>query len=116
MNILILEDEPVSLKKLYTDLKNLGHRVFPASNSVEGLEVFTGSNNLDLVITDLQMPMGSGEDFVKDIRRLNQKIPVIIITGTINKSVLTAVKKLKCIDVMVKPYDISRLEDQLNKI
>jgi two-component system response regulator len=116
MNILILDDEAVSLKKLYSDLKNLGHRVLPASNTIEGLEIFTGKNNLDLVITDLRMPMGSGEDFVRDIRKLNQKIPVIVVTGTINKEVLETVKKLKCMDILVKPYDLSRLKIQLEKL
>lgn len=116
MKILVLEDDPVSLKALSSDLIKFGHEVLASKNSVEAFGLLSKNMDLDLVITDLHLPYDSGVDFIKDVRSINAKIPIVVISGTIDKSKLLQMKKYKCLDYLVKPHDKNRLESILNSV
>lgn len=117
MKILILEDEPVSMKKLTMDLESFGHEVVAVTDSMEAIGAYYEHTDLGLIITDLAMPHGSGEDFIKDIRSVNKKIPVIVISGTIdNKMILIKLKQLNCKDILVKPHDKKRLKSIIDSL
>jgi len=117
MKILVLEDDPVSLKKISHDLINFGHEVLEAADSVEALNLYyDNSNDVELVITDLEMPFGSGEDFVANIRTLQPKLPIIVISGTVNKSSILKLKKHKIKDILVKPHDKNRLKSLIDAL
>lgn len=116
MNILILEDEPVSLKKLTHDLESLNHTVVGVTSSLDALEVYAKNQNFDLIITDLAMPFPSGTEFIKDVRKLDPKIPIIVISGTIDKKALDTIKHYKCTDILVKPHDKVRLKVVLDSL
>lgn len=110
MKILLLEDEPVSMKKLSNDLKSYGHETLEASDGIEALNIYYNNEDVDLVITDLAMPFGKGEDFIRDIKALNPKIPIVVISGTVSEEILKKLKKFKCKDILVKPHDKERLK------
>jgi len=116
MQILVLEDEPVSMKKLSNDLKGFGHNVLEASDGIEALNIYYNNDDIDLIITDLEMPHGGGEDFIRDINALNPKIPFIVISGTVDKKVLNKLKKFNCKDILVKPHDKERLKSILDSL
>lgn len=115
MNVLILEDDPVSLKKTQLELEALSHNVFACGDVIEALSLF-GQNQIDLVISDLELPLGSGFDFIQDVRELNKKIPILIISGTISKEGLAILKKFNCTDILVKPARVDRIQEVLSKI
>lgn len=54
--ILLVDDEADILKITRTNLENLGYRVLTANNGDEALEVVQGSENIDLLFTDIVMP------------------------------------------------------------
>ena len=116
MKILVLEDDPVSMKKLSHDLAGFGHDVLEAADSVEALNLYYDNSDIDLIVTDLAMPFGSGEDFIRDMKSLNPKIPVIVVSGTVSKKSLASLKKYKIKGILVKPHNKERLKDLIDAL
>lgn len=81
MTVLIIEDEPF-LRELFKDqFEDRGHAVFMAENGKVGLEILA-REVIDLVLTDVQMPVMSGMDFLKLARaRSIDQPPVVVMTG-----------------------------------
>lgn len=115
LNILIVEDDPVSMRRLSSDVKKLGHKPFEADDAIEALAIYTKDFAMDMVITDLQLPMSSGADLIRSIRKMSLDIPIIVVSGTINADTFKLIKKLNCADILVKPYDRKRLVALIEK-
>lgn len=116
MKVLILDDDPVSLTKLQHDLTKLGHDVISAQDSVQAMNLYYEHDNIELIISDLEMPHRRGEDFIKDIREIDRKLPVIVVSGAIDEESLLKLRRLRCSDIMVKPYNQARLASVLKKL
>lgn len=79
--VLIVDDEPVLCEIKSTWLIRLVGRVLVASNGAEAIEVLA-ANNVDLVITDIRMPVMDGLTLLKKITDSSKPRPrVIFITG-----------------------------------
>src|ERR1019366_6127085 len=83
MNLLLVDDDPTSLKLLRAQLEAEGHAVFDAYDGVDALAVLE-RQRVDAVISDILMPRMDGYRLCNEIRkhaRLND-LPVIIYTST----------------------------------
>jgi len=79
--ILVIDDNVDTLMMLEYLLENAGFSTRTAWDGQEGLKLFQ-KNRFDLVVLDISMPRMSGVDVLKEIRRRDTNIPVIIMTGT----------------------------------
>jgi len=79
--ILAVDDSPTIINIEKSLLKSWGFNVFTAENGLKAMEILK-SENIDLVITDIEMPQMDGIELTKWIRADKQlsKIPIIIIT------------------------------------
>ncbi|MDD4871821.1 MAG: ATP-binding protein [Kiritimatiellae bacterium] len=80
MRILVIDDEPYACKLFNMYLKADKHIVDIASNGKDGMAKFS-SGSYDFVITDRAMPDMSGDQVAAAIREVNNKIPIIMVTG-----------------------------------
>ncbi|WP_240963540.1 ATP-binding protein [Pseudomonas umsongensis] len=71
LTVLIAEDHLPSQYLLYQQLSYLGHRVVTVSNGLEGLATWQ-EHEIDIVLTDSNMPQMSGLEMAQSIRRLEQ--------------------------------------------
>jgi len=104
LKILFVEDE-VNISKLLKDaLSDYFYSFSVASDGLEGLEKFKNINP-DIVITDIMMPNLDGLEMTKEIRTMNEDIPIIVLSAFSDKD-----KLLKAIDIgitkyFIKPFD-----------
>lgn len=78
--LLIVEDEE-GLKKVLRDLlKKTCPRIEVASNGKEALEVIQ-KGEIDVVVSDLNMPIMNGLELLKNVREAGLEIPFIVLTG-----------------------------------
>ena len=64
--ILVVEDEPAIRQLIYEILRAAGHTVITAANGFEGIAFFRSNpDQYDLLLTNLQMPVMNGQEFVK---------------------------------------------------
>ena len=80
MRILLIDDCEDLRASFSETLKSLGHFVFEAENGVRGLEMLS-LNNVDCVLSDIQMPMMDGVEFLKHAKSKFPNLPVFIMTG-----------------------------------
>ena len=80
-SLLIVDDEHLIRESLADEFKKYGCKVFEAGNGVEAFKIVQ-ENSIDLVITDIRMPEGSGLDLLDNIKKHNPKRPrVVLVTG-----------------------------------
>lgn len=106
--ILLIEDDPGIGKALEFNLKDDGHHTFWAQNLIEAKSI-KENHNIDLILLDIGLPDGSGLDFCKSLRDSGTKIPILILTATIEEE--TAVKSFEygADDYIRKPFGTSEV-------
>ena len=112
-SILIVDDEPSILQSLGGLLNDEGFEVITASNGYEALKIID-KESPDLVLLDIWMPGIDGIETLKEIKKDNPFIQVIIITG--HGTIETAVKatKLGAYDLIEKPLFIDKVIVAIN--
>lgn len=112
LKILIVDDDEQSLRMLNIILRHEGHHVKTASNGVEAVDAVK-SNELDLVLMDVQMPLMDGFEATRQIRRWEGQDNHLAVVG------LTAVldsEFQKCMQagmdgIISKPFDTEEFHE-----
>ena len=114
--ILIVDDQKLNLRILQTMLARLGiHNVLTAENGKEALETLRQSEKVDLVLTDMSMPVMDGAELVGEIRKSPQTagIPVYVITADVEMR--GEYKQAGFDDMLIKPITLEKLKELLAK-
>jgi len=77
---LLIDDDEGVRNVIHDIVTSFGYVTDAAANGPEGLALFE-KNLYDVVLTDLLMPGMTGWDVLQALRRLDPKIPVVIVTG-----------------------------------
>ena len=86
-NLLIIDDEDNIIGLLQEYFNHLGYTVMSATNGKEGIELFSGEPNFDLVITDITLPGMDGNAVAKCIRNSQKpKVPIVAMSGYNDKA------------------------------
>jgi len=116
MKILVLDDSKTMLRIISNTLKRIGHNdIVTAEDGLLGLEAY-GKDTFDIILTDWNMPNMTGLEFVKEIRKQNTDIPIVMITTEgERKSVITALKA-GVNNFIIKPFTPAVLKGKLADI
>ena len=110
ITILYAEDEKDLREVTHQILKGFTKKQYVAQNGQEGLELFKKyENEIDLIITDVNMPILNGLDMVKEIKKINMNIPIIVATAFSNKEYLLEAIDIGVDKYVLKPIDIAKL-------
>lgn len=113
--ILLVDDSEIILEGLKCFL-NQKYEVVTANNGVDALGEFESNlNRLDLVITDLVMPLVSGVGVVSSMKQQSPRTPIIAITGWGQETTESATK-LKADMVLMKPFDLEELDLSVSRL
>lgn len=110
ITILYAEDEKDLREVTHQILKGFTKKQYVAQNGQEGLELFKQhENEIDLIITDVNMPIMNGLDMVKEIKKINLNIPIIVATAFSNKEYLLEAIDIGVDKYVLKPIDVAKL-------
>ena len=114
-NILIADDEQ-RIRYFLTELiKNEGYVVFSATNGKEAVEI-AKNIPIDLAILDLQMPEMGGIDALKRIKKIDNSIEIIIITGYGDlQSLREVIVQEGVFDYLIKPVSCIDIEHSIKR-
>lgn len=103
-SILIVDDEEVVLVSLRDTLAREGYQIVTAPNAVEALKHLK-EQIFSVVITDQQMPMLTGLEFLSQVKQMQPDATRILITAVLNLStVIDAINKGEIYRFIVKPW------------
>jgi DNA-binding response OmpR family regulator len=115
MDILVIEDDKLTLNTLQYSLSNMGHNAFVAENGKEAIEHISG-RRFDLLLSDIMMPGISGLSLVRVIRSVHDcDTPIIMMSTLHNKPLLDAAFEEGANDFIAKPFTMEDLADKLRK-
>lgn len=110
ITILYVEDEK-SLREITLNiLKGFTLKQFVGENGLQGLELFKKhEDEIDLIITDVNMPQMNGLDMIKEIKKINPNIPIIVATAFSNTEYLLEAIDIGVDKYILKPIDMKKL-------
>jgi two-component system nitrogen regulation response regulator NtrX len=112
-SLLIVDDEPSILQSLGGLLSDEGFEVTTAANGYEALKKIE-TESPDLVLLDIWMPGIDGIETLKEIKKDNPNIQVIIITGHGTIETAVSATKLGAFDLIEKPLSIDKVIVAIN--
>ncbi len=107
--ILLVDDEESILEVAGEYFTIKGYRVLTASNGLEAVAVLE-THRVDCCFTDINMPEMDGLELAEHIRKIDNSVPVIIMTGY--PSLENTIRTLKngVVDFLIKPVNLNQME------
>ncbi len=109
LRLLVVEDRESLRRMLVRALGGEGYAVAAAGDLTEARTHLASAEPIDLVLTDLMLPDGSGLDVLALARERTPPPPVLVLTGFGSVAAAVAAMKLGAADFLEKPVDIDRL-------
>ena len=110
--ILVIDDQPEILEILSEILEILGHEVY-AITTGNNLEKIFDVHDIDMVISDYQMPDMTGYDIAKIIKDKYSKVKVYIVSGFHNVLSEEKMQKYGVCGLLDKPFKMDELKEIL---
>lgn len=117
MNLLIVDDEyysAQSTRKKVLENTNLFGEIHCAYSMKQALE-YLEENEAAVIISDIEMPGGSGLSLLEEMRRRQKNTVCIFLTAFSNFDYVTTAMRLASIDYLLKPVDTEQLMDSIKR-
>ncbi len=117
--ILCVDDSKTQLTIYKTILHRYVDSLLFARDGQEALEVYT-NKKVDIIITDYEMPLLNGIEFIKEVRKQNSSIPIHLVTSLYDADILKEAINLNVTSFITKPINpkelLFRLEESIKLI
>ncbi len=115
--ILLVEDEPLVRDITRETLQQFNYRVVTANDGIEALKIFSQHQaEIQVVLTDLAMPMMDGIATIRALRQIRPEIKVITISGAVSKTKAIEAKDLGVGISLAKPFSTAPLLEALHRV
>jgi two-component system, NtrC family, response regulator PilR len=109
-HILVVDDEPVLRDLLVRFYSTIGYTAGSVASGEEAL-TFLQNGNIDLVVTDIQLPGMSGTELIAKMKENFPDVPIMAITGYSDISIAVNVLKTGACDFIIKPFNLDALRE-----
>lgn len=107
-HILLADDDSSFRISAAFMLARRGYRVTEAADGKEALQLLLrcreADDRVDLLVTDVNMPLMSGTTLLDQLQTQGVALPVLVITGELKPAVFTELQRVHQLDVLVKPF------------
>lgn len=111
----VCDDEPSVREITSLMLKKIGIKVFEAESGSECIELFK-KENIDLIFTDLTMPNMDGVTVIKEIRKINKLIPIILMSGYNKHEIELQLSGYNINGFLQKPFTLDLIKEKLTSL
>jgi DNA-binding response OmpR family regulator len=115
MHIVIIDDEAAVGETLAEAVRGQGHTAAVGRSGSEGLALLA-EKTPDAVFLDLVMPGFSGVELLREIRRDNPELPIVVVTGWAGPADLDEVRRLGGTDIVEKPWALKFVDKALRTL
>ena len=111
--VLIVEDNDLARNALASTLRRMGFATEAAVTLARGL---AGWPAADIIITDIDLPDGSGVDLVRVVRESGRHVPVAVMTATTDEAMLARIESYSPDRFFPKPFPLSAMTDWVESV
>ncbi len=115
INVLYVEDEDDVREFTSKTISTIVNKVVVACNGKEGLEEFNKNPDINLILTDINMPKMGGLEMCEEIRKEDKEIPIVITSAHSDPSFLKKAIDVKVSAYAMKPIDLYNLIESMIK-
>jgi DNA-binding NtrC family response regulator len=109
LKVLIVEDDNAMAQMCAKLIRRQGHSAVIAGSGHDALRIVKATQDVDAVLSDIQMPQMSGIELLAHLREFNAALPVILMTGYANVVSPDDAKTLGATTYLSKPFDADAL-------
>ncbi|NDK08156.1 response regulator [Candidatus Gracilibacteria bacterium] len=115
MKILVVEDHPKIRQNI---VKYLNLKGFRAEDAIHGedAKIKLSTNNYDLIVIDINMPLLDGKEFTKLVRKTGNNIPIIALTSNSLLNDKLEMFSFGVDDYLTKPFEFEELEARIKAL
>jgi two-component system chemotaxis response regulator CheY len=116
--ILVVDDSAAIRQSIGFVLGQQGYEIVEAKDGAEGLKALESTGKVDLVITDVNMPVLDGISMIKKLREsgANRFTPVLVLTTESQGNKMTEGKEAGATGWIVKPFSAEKFLETVNKV
>lgn len=115
LKFLFVEDEKDLLDIIAETLYKLEIDFLVASNGQEGLDILAQNSDIDLVVTDISMPIMNGLEMIKEIKKLYPEINIVVMTAHTESKYINEVSQYGVNDYLLKPFDFIKFIELISE-
>jgi CheY-like chemotaxis protein len=117
LTILYVEDDELIAKELSSTIEKLFKKIIVAKDGQDGLDKYNqNKDEINLIISDISMPVMNGIELLKSVRKEDLKIPFIFTTAFTDKEYLVDSLKQGVHDYFIKPINLNELLIKIEKV
>ena len=110
ITVLYVEDDNTIREQMVPVIEKLFKKLFVANDGEKGLEIYKlNQTNIDIIVTDINMPNMNGLEMISEINKINNSIPIIVTTAHTDSDFLLEAIDKNVDKYMPKPIQIKEL-------
>lgn len=111
LKLLFVEDEEDLINIIEDTLKKLNANFVTARNGKEALAILDNDNEIDAIITDINMPIMNGLEMIDVINQRNLDVPIIVMSAHTETEFIKKAEDLGVKNYLLKPFDFIKFID-----
>lgn len=116
LKLLFVEDEEDLIEIITDTLDKLEANFLTAANGEEALALIEENSDIDIIITDINMPVMNGLLFIKELKNRGDETPVIIMSAHTEIDYINKAKELGVDNYLLKPFDFIKFIDLITQL
>ena len=113
--VLLVEDEDMVRAVASRALTRAGYTVTVAGDGDEGLELVSGAEEFDLVVSDVVMPVMDGPTMFREIRKARPDLPVLFMSGYAEQQLREEID-MDNVEFLAKPFTVQQITDKVGAV
>ena len=114
--ILVVDDSDTVRQQVRQALAPAGYEIVEAVDGLDGLEKIRASQNLSLVLCDVNMPRMTGLELITTLHGDGVTVPIIMLTSEGQASLIRRAREAGAKGWIVKPFKVNLLLAAVNKV
>jgi PAS domain S-box-containing protein len=116
-HLLVIDDETIVLSVTSGILEECGYRVTGTREAKQGIEFFRENHGeLEAVVLDMSMPHVSGLDVFRELKTIDERVPILIVSGYAQDERVQKVLDEGATSFLQKPYNSRSLSESVAKV
>ena len=116
LNIMVVDDSAITIKKLSKMIENLGHMVGQSAKTGRDAVAKYKENRPDLVTMDITMPDMDGIEATRQIRAYDENALIIVVTSHGQEQMVIDAIEAGAMGYVIKPIKQDKLKDSIDRI